>query len=88
MLSDFAEWLLDVLLFIPKQVWEWLLEAVAAMINAIPVPDWIQDVGAVFAAIPADVIWFLDPFRLGLGLSLIGTAYTIRFLIRRLPVVG
>jgi hypothetical protein len=33
-------------------------------------------------------MFFVAPLRLGTGLSMIATAYGVRFLIRRLPFVG
>lgn len=61
----------------------WLLEG-------IPVPGWfngatLQD---LLAAIPSGVWWGIDFAMLPTGLSMVFGAWAIRFMIRRLPVIG
>jgi hypothetical protein len=88
LLNQFTQWLYDILLYIPKKVWQWLLEGLANLLNSIPLPGFVADIPAIFSAIPAEMTWFLEPFNFGPGLLMIGAAYTLRFLIRRLPVIG
>lgn len=45
-------------------------------------------VNLVLGSIPASVWYFLDLFNVSAGLSALFSAYTTRFLIRRLPVIG
>lgn len=40
------------------------------------------------SGVPASLLWFLGWFQLDYALGLIGGAYLVRFLIRRLPVIG
>lgn len=40
------------------------------------------------SGITAGTWYFLDAFQLPMGLSLLVSAYTTRFIIRRLPVIG
>lgn len=87
-INDFAEWLLDVILWVPKKVFELLLDALAAIIEAIPVPDWLSGAGGLFSSIPASVMYFAEPMHLGTGVGIITSAYVIRFFIRRIPVIG
>lgn len=42
----------------------------------------------VFSVLPPGVWFFLDFFRLDLGLPLLISAAVARFLIRRLPIIG
>lgn len=86
--QDFKDWLRDALLWAPKAALEWLLDKVAELIEAIPVPDWLSGAGSVFAAVPGEVVWFLDAFAINYGIGIIIAAYIVRFLIRRIPVVG
>lgn len=87
-LTDFAGWLLDILLFIPRWVWNEILQAVAALLNAIPVPDFVLSWPQLATAIPPQVIWFLNLLHVREGLAIVLSAYIARFLIRRIPVVG
>lgn len=45
-------------------------------------------VNFALSSIPASVWYFLDLFNISAGLSALFSAYTTRFLIRRLPVIG
>jgi len=45
-------------------------------------------VNLALGSIPGSVWYFLDLFNISAGLSAIFSAYTTRFLIRRLPVIG
>lgn len=45
-------------------------------------------VNFALGGIPGSVWYFLDLFNVSAGLSAIFSAYTTRFLIRRLPVIG
>lgn len=84
----FKDWLRDLLLWVPRKIWELVLDAMAAMIEGIPVPEWIANIGDMFDAIPDGVIYFCQALQLPAGVSMILGAYVLRFLIRRLPVVG
>lgn len=87
-MSDLLQKLLDILLYIPKKILELILYGLASLIEAIPVPDFIQNIPALFSQIGAYVWYFLDPFQIGTGLSIILSAYVLRFLIRRIPFIG
>jgi hypothetical protein len=41
-----------------------------------------------FTAIPPGIWWFMDLFRVPLGVQLCLSAYVTRFAIRRIPVIG
>lgn len=85
---SFKDWLRDLLLWVPQKLWELFLDGLAAVLEAIPVPSWISSAGGVFDAIPDGVIYFAQAFQLPAGLSIIVSAYVIRFLIRRIPIIG
>lgn len=75
-----------------KWIFEWcfqqLMEALAAVLNAIPVPDWLSGASAVVGSIPSGVAFFLGAAQVPSGLAIILGAYVIRFLIRRIPFIG
>jgi hypothetical protein len=98
MLSDFAswlqgyfdsalEWLLEGIEWIFIKVFSGVVDAVLAAFNAVS-----GLLPASLASQPPTIVggiaWAVEPFALGQGLTLIGGAYLVRFLIRRLPVVG
>lgn len=89
MLNDFAQWLLDLLLWVPRQVFSAIVAAFAALLNAIPVPDFVADLGPAFTSLFAGTTgYFLDLMQLPYGIGVVSSAYVLRFLIRRIPVIG
>lgn len=88
LLKEFAEWLLDALLYVPRKVWEMLLDGLAGLIEAIPVPDFMQNLSSLFASMPSGVAYFASALQLGTGVTIILSALVIRFVIRRIPVIG
>jgi hypothetical protein len=87
-LLSFMEWLLEVFLWVPRKVWAETLDALAGVLEAIPVPDFVATADGAFSAIPANVLFFAQYFALGEGIAMIISAYTLRFLIRRIPIIG
>lgn len=87
-LGDLWQWLKDFLLWLPLKIWELLTDGLAAIIEAIPVPDFLVGVEDMIADIPPEVAFFAAPFMLQQGIAMLLAALLIRFLIRRLPLVG
>lgn len=88
MLDEFAAWLKDLLLWVPLKLWETLLAALSAVLNAIPAPDFVSNAGGYFGSIPAQVIWVLNLFAVPEGVAMILGALTLRFIVRRIPIIG
>ncbi|MNZ27766.1 hypothetical protein D3C78_449880 [compost metagenome] len=87
-LSDFGKWLVDVLLWVPRTLWAELLEGLSGLIAAIPVPGFVTTAQSAFASIPSSVLFFLDKFEFSAGIAMIMSAYVLRFVIRRIPLIG
>lgn len=71
-------------------VWasEQLFNGAIDALNAIPMPAWADNAASFAAGIPAGVWYFASIADLQFGATVIASAYTIRFLIRRIPVIG
>ncbi len=63
-----------------------IISVFADLISAIPVPEWMQNLTA--AQLHPTVLWVLGELQVGYGIGIILSAYTLRFLVRRLPIVG
>jgi hypothetical protein len=87
-LDDFADWLKEVLLWIPRKLWELVLDGLATLIEAIPVPTFMENLGDLFAGLSPAIGYFVQPLEVETGISFIIIASIIRFAIRRIPVVG
>lgn len=68
----------------------WLYESIvmglADLIDAIPLPDFMNQLSSY--RLPDVVAWAAEPFMLGTGVSIIVSAYTFRFILRRIPGIG
>lgn len=73
-----------------KGFFVWISEQVftglVAVLNAIPMPAWTQNAGAI--ALPSSVLWAANAFELHYAAVVVASAYGIRFLIRRIPFIG
>lgn len=87
-LSRILSWLLDFVKWFGEWLWAELMGALITVLNAIPVPTWLADAPAVVGSLPPGVSYLAQSFALPQGLSIILGAYVIRFIIRRLPIIG
>lgn len=51
-------------------------------------PEFFNTASQVLNSVPESVVYFADSFALDLGITMILSAYLIRFVIRRLPIFG
>jgi hypothetical protein len=65
-----------------------LFAAAAYLVEHIPPPPQGSHLATAVAAVPCEVWYFLAPFNVVSGIQVIVAAYLVRFLIRRLPVIG
>jgi hypothetical protein len=78
---DLAEWV----------VVKWatmILDALIAVLSAIPVPTWLTELSGNIGTINPGVLYFIEPFQFGTGFAWVVSAFLVRFLIRRIPLVG
>jgi len=90
-LAGFGDWLLTALLYVPRKIYELFTDSAIELINAAFALCSSCDASGVntaLAAMPQAVMFILSWFKLGSGLTIIVSAYTVRFLIRRIPGVG
>jgi hypothetical protein len=69
-------------------LWDKVLDACLYLLNLVPVPEWATVSGGIFSQVPSSVAFFMSVFEINFGLSVLGSAMLIRFIIRRLPFVG
>ncbi|WP_350446827.1 hypothetical protein ABS648_23285 [Pseudomonas solani] len=81
-------WLLDLALWLPKKLWGAILDGLATLIEKIPVPEFLANAGSFFDQIPTGVVFFMQYFAVAEGLSMVTVALLLRFIVRRLPVIG
>ncbi|WP_082335976.1 DUF2523 family protein [Pseudomonas syringae] len=95
MLSDFAFWLRDVISDVAQffidmllNMLDWIWSAFIGLLDTLPIASTVTQASSLFSAIPASVWYFMNVFQIPLGITFVLSGYLIRFLIRRLPIVG
>lgn len=98
-LIAFAQWLasvigsafqfiVDLLLWVPRQVFSLLVDGMVAFFQAIPAPAFVTSTVAAAASLASDVVWWLDLFRADVAVTVFLATWPLRFAIRRLPFFG
>ena len=93
-ITYFAAWIADVFLQVFTDVWElvtdvpvWvfdqILGLVAALVSAIPAPEWTL----TFGALPGELLNIAGLIGLGYCLGIIATALAIRLTMQLIPFV-
>lgn len=69
-------------------IWAWdsVLSGFASVIENIDVPSFLLNVTSY--DLPPSVSWAASAFQLDVGIGIIVSAYTSRFLLRRLTILG
>lgn len=76
--------LIDVLLYVPREIYSFFADGVIAVINGISFPSNLAD----SSVLSPQTLYYLDFFQVDVGLTMIFSALTMRFLLRRVPVFG
>jgi hypothetical protein len=87
-LNDVGQWLIDLIMWWPRYVVEQVSDVVVIVISWIGGLVPVDGAAAALGQIPGGVAWALSGLRLDIGIPAVLGAYAIRFLVRRLPVVG
>lgn len=80
--------MINVLWTVVTSFWFWLLAGVVSLVsgilNLIPVPTFLEE---NTLTIPAEFVWFASILEIQYGLSVVVSAYAIRFALRALPAM-
>lgn len=85
-MKQYIEFIINEIKLIFIWIMEQVLSAFVALLNAIPVPGFLENISSF--QLPQGVLYYTTLFQLTAGITIIVSAYTLRFIIRRLPFVG
>lgn len=89
-IKNFAAWLLDALLYVPRLIFQEITDFLLPHLQTAN--TWmagkLSELDSAFASLPDGIWWFIGVAQLHIGIPLILSALGIRFLIRRLPIIG
>lgn len=80
------KWIGDELKSFFLWAYDGVISGFASMIEAIPVPDFLANMQTF--SLPPGVAYFASAFEIPWGIAIVVTAYTARFILRRIPVIG
>ena len=82
--SSFASWLGNFLLYVPRKVFEFFTDALAAAVNAIDLPVDTT----LIAGLGSGVSWFADLTAAPEGFAMVLAALLARFALKLIPTLG
>jgi hypothetical protein len=86
--GELAAWVAAFLVDLPLYILSLLLTGLAAMVNFIPAPTFVASATGWIGSLPPMVFYIMSSLQISNGLTIVFTAYVLRFLIRRLPFIG
>ncbi|MBU6955540.1 DUF2523 family protein [Hahella sp. HN01] len=88
LLESLLEAWLDVVLWLPRKIFEYVVDVVLYLINMIPVPVDPKVLQTQLNSIDTGVLWFLSIAEFNYALTVIFAALLARFILRRIPGIG
>lgn len=79
-------WLRDELQAFGVWIYDGVLSGLASLLEVIPAPEFLTNVTSY--TLSPGITWAAHPFQLDIGLTIIVSAYTARFVLRRIPGIG
>lgn len=83
-----AQWLFDLVLKLPLHIWVLTLGGLQDAVNAIPVPSFFAQAGNYIANMPPLVAYISAGFQIPFGIGVVTTAWFLRWVLRRIPLIG
>lgn len=87
MIQKFLDALIDIILWAPRMLFSWLVDAVEHMMGWLPEIQ-VVDVENIFNGLGGQMLYFLTMFEFSYGLTAVMTALIARFVLRRIPFIG
>lgn len=88
MFEDVYNALVDALLFIPRVLYWLIIDPLSSFFSTLGVDIDLSPLTALSNFTEGNFGYFVDAFQLNYGIGLVVSALVIRFLIRRLPLIG
>ena len=87
MIQKFLDALIDIILWAPRMLFSWLIDAVEHMMGWLPEIQ-VVDVENIFNGLGGQMLYFLTMFEFSYRLTAVMTALIARFVLRRIPFIG
>ncbi|NVD34705.1 hypothetical protein [Marinobacter lutaoensis] len=87
MIQKLIDALIDIVLWVPRQLFGLLVDVVELMLTWIP-EIHIVDVQGIFNGLGGQLLYFLTVMEFDYGMTAMMTALIARFILRRIPFIG
>ena len=84
----FADWLVQVMLYIPRQIFALIVAGFVDFFGAIPVFSFLSDIQGYLDSASSFLGYLFDITHASTGFAIMLTAYLARFILRRIPGIG
>ena len=87
-MTSFAEWLVGILLYLPRVAFSAFADAAEQAIGMVSLPSGLQNgLTPFFTEAGPGAVWVADLFAVGPGFTMLFAAVLVRFTLRALPWV-
>lgn len=86
--NDLANEFLETLIQLPMYAFEGLCRGFADFLRELPAPDFVLDAGGIFQHVPQEIAFYSNMLEIPYGITVITSALLLRFVLRRIPVIG
>lgn len=86
MIDDFIQLLVDLLLWIPRKMYEFVADSLDWFLSLMP--DTGLNAQGAISSWSGDIVYFLTIFEIDYAITVLFTALTARFILRRIPFIG
>lgn len=94
-ISEFTSWLIELVTWAATSIYESVSTALGGVLAGVfdticqeSCLGAINSINAGLASTPPLMLWAFGVFQIPLGVSIILGAYIVRFIIRRIPIIG
>jgi hypothetical protein len=65
-----------------------ILNGLASFLELIPVPDFLNNLTGSEFDLPPSITYFAVMLNMHYGIGIVVSAYVLRFILRRIPIIG
>lgn len=87
-INDLANDFFELLLAFPEYVFEGICRGFAEFLRELPAPSFVLEAGSIFQHVPPELAFYSRMLEIPFGISVITAALLLRFVLRRIPIIG
>lgn len=85
--NKLTDWFLDLVLWIPRMIVSFVADVIETAMSWVPEIE-LASLQTALNGLGGEVLYFMNLFQAGYGITVVLGALAARFLLRRIPVIG